>query len=76
MPDIFTVLYLKIQNGLLRIGFRHLAAGAQYCVFPRSSGWPGDRDYGVLCAKLEEILLSIIHVFVVSLRDTKSQKKE
>lgn len=74
MSDVFTVWFLKIQNRLLRIGFRHLAAGSQYCVFLRSSGWPGDGDYGVLCAKLEEILLYIINVLVASLRDTESQK--
>lgn len=36
----------------------------------------GDGDYGVLYDKLEDILLSVINIFVVSLRDTKSQKKE
>lgn len=34
----------------------------------------GDGDYDVLYDKLEEILLYIINIFVVSLRDTKSQK--
>lgn len=35
-----------------------------------------DGDYGVLYDKLEEILLYIINIFVVSLRDAKSEKKE
>lgn len=36
----------------------------------------GDGDYGVLYDKLEEILLYVINIFVVSLQDTKSEKKE